>query len=74
MDDDDVVIESLEVSLPVNGVVATDPPPSITAKWAAMVLHILNNTSSITPTMGSVVVKHIPMGIHNLFFLPILSL
>jgi hypothetical protein len=24
--------------------------------------------------MGSVVVKHIPMGIHNLFFLPILSL
>ena len=74
MDDDDVVVESLELPLPVNEVVATDPPSSITAKWAAMVLHILNNTSSTTPTMGSVVVVHIPMGIHNLFFFPILSL
>ena len=42
--------------------------------FEAMALHVLSNISSTTPTIGNVVVMHIPMGTHSLFFLPSLPL
>jgi len=50
---------------------ASVDPPSATASanFDAMAAHVRSNTSSTTPTMGSVVVMQIPIGTHSLFLL-----
>ena len=69
-DSDDVdADESFDVLVLVINVVASVDPSSLTVNFSANVSHILNNISSTTPTMGNVVVMHIPIGTHNLFLL-----
>jgi hypothetical protein len=68
-DDDDIdADDSLEVQALVSTVVVVDPS-SLTVNFNANASHIRNNISSMTPTMGNVVVMHIPTGTHNFFLL-----